>query len=580
MYRPIATKYMIECKLSEDGKTILSLDGYGELVVPPTVEKLGCEIRNRNQISKLVFSEGCTKIGPEWDIDGWIVIDHDAILEEIILPSTMKEVAQGAFSEFCCIKYVWVPVGMKDYFKGILPERLAECVVEQGRRDENNVIYSMDGKTLIKAPEDLKGIYTCVKGTEVIGEWAFLSCREMTGIVLPKTLKKIAEYAFMHCGKLKTIDIPDSVKEIGDYAFEDCGIDKTVIPNSVKNLGKRAFYRCTELTNVVLPDTVKEIDLSDCSRMTSFVIPVSMKEFSLPGSLVSVSVAEGNKLFDSRGDCNAVIETATNKLVYGCQNTVIPDSVVEIGEGAFKNCSIKSVILPDSVEKIGESAFWGCKSLTSIVIPASVKIIGENAFSFCAGLTSIKVAKGNTVFDSRDDCNAIIETKTNKLIFGCKTTVIPDSVIEIGECSFKGCWGLKSVSIPNSVTVIGKDSFSGCSGLNSVIIPKSAKTIGEHAFGFCFGFNEEIRRWDGLESVIIEADLEEIDMVAFDNHVKYLTLKGDIDNVRESIAECIRCLNDLETIYVPYGKIDYYKSKLPGKFHKLLKTIPEEEKKK
>ena len=133
MYKAIATKTMIECKLSKDGKTILSLDGYGELVVPPTVEKLGCEIKDRNQISKLVFSEGCTKIGPEWDIDGWAVIDHDAILSEITLPSTMKEVAEGAFSEFLCIKFVWVPVGMKDYFMGILPERLAKHVVEQGR---------------------------------------------------------------------------------------------------------------------------------------------------------------------------------------------------------------------------------------------------------------------------------------------------------------------------------------------------------------------------------------------------------------------------------------------------------------
>lgn len=135
MKRPIATKNMIEYKLSEDGKTILSLDGSGKLVVPPTVEKLGCGIRNRNQISTLVFSEGCTKIGPEWDIDFWEVIDHDAILSEITLPSTMKEVAEGAFSEFRCIKFVWVPVGMKDYFMGILPERLAECVEEQGRYD-------------------------------------------------------------------------------------------------------------------------------------------------------------------------------------------------------------------------------------------------------------------------------------------------------------------------------------------------------------------------------------------------------------------------------------------------------------
>ena len=125
---------MIEYTLSEDCKTILSLSGYGELVVPSTVERLGCEIKDRNQISKIVFSEGCTKIGPEWNIDSWEVIDHDAILKEITLPSTMKEVAKDAFKEFLCVKSVWVPVGMKEYFLNILPEHLAKHVVERGKR--------------------------------------------------------------------------------------------------------------------------------------------------------------------------------------------------------------------------------------------------------------------------------------------------------------------------------------------------------------------------------------------------------------------------------------------------------------
>lgn len=200
--------------------------------------------------------------------------------------------------------------------------------------------------------------------------------------------------------------------------------------------------------------------------------------------------------------------------------------------------------------EIAKWAFLNCDELTSVEI-------GERAFGCCAGLASIEVAKENKVFDSRDNCNAIIETKTNKLICGCKTTVIP-----------------------NSVTVIGEHAFWGCLGLKSVVIPKSVKSIGERAFGFCCDFNEEICCWAGLESVIIEADLEEIDKLAFDNHVKYLTLKGSIDNVRESIVDCISCLNDLETNYVPYGKVGYYKSKLPGKYHKLLKMIPKEEKKK
>lgn len=130
----------------------------------------------------------------------------------------------------------------------------------------------MDGKTLIKAPKDLKGKYTCAKGTEVIGEWAFLDCHDLTSIVLPETMKKIDEYAFCDCRHLESIRIPDSVTEISDYAFKDCGIKHIVIPNSVKKLSASAFSGCSELSEIVLPDTVKEIDLSGYSRMTSFVI--------------------------------------------------------------------------------------------------------------------------------------------------------------------------------------------------------------------------------------------------------------------------------------------------------------------
>ena len=139
--------------------------------------------------------------------------------------------------------------------------------------------------------------------------------------------------------------------EICDYAFRDSGLENIVIPNSVKKLGDSAFKSCSELTDIVLPNTVETIYLSDCWNLNSFIIPASIKEFSLPSGMSSISVAEGNKVFDSRCDCNAVIETATNKLVYGCQKTIIPDSVTEIGECAFRGCvGLKSLSLEELIE--------------------------------------------------------------------------------------------------------------------------------------------------------------------------------------------------------------------------------------
>jgi hypothetical protein len=104
------------------------------------------------------------------------------------------------------------------------------------------------------------------------------------------------------------------------------------------------------------------------------------------------------------------------------------------------------------------------------------------AFSGCSGLTSIVVESGNTVYDSRNNCNAVIETKTNKLVVGCQNTVVPTTVTRIGELAFYECSSLKSIIIPNSVETIGESAFYGCTGLVSVTIPSSVTTIEEYAF--------------------------------------------------------------------------------------------------
>jgi hypothetical protein len=157
---------------------------------------------------------------------------------------------------------------------------------------------------------------------------------------------------------------------------------------------------------------------------------------------------------------------------------VIPESVIQngqtyavtaIGGDAFYNCiNLSSVSLPNSLLLIGEYAFSFCSSINSIHLPASVNLIVGNAFAGCEALNSITVDEGNERYDSRNNCNAIIETETNTLITGCSSTIIPSSVRSIGNGAFAYCSNLTSLDIPNSVTNISNDAFERCTSLTSI----------------------------------------------------------------------------------------------------------------
>ena len=279
----------------------------------------------------------------------------------------------------------------------------------------------------------------------------FRDCTNLKSLTIGNKVTTIPDYAFFRCSGLTSVTIGNSVTSIGEYAFRGCsGLTSMTIPNSVTTIGEAAFYGCSGLTSVTIGNSVNSIGeyaFYNCYRLTSVTIPNSVTSignaaFCGCSGLTSVTVDKNNGKYDSRDNCNAIIDTSTNTLIVGCKNTIIPNSVTSIGDGAFYGCS---------------------------------------------GLTSVTVDKNNGKYDSRNNCNAIIDTSTNKLIVGCKNTTIPNSVTSIGYGAFNGCSGLTSVTIPNSVTSIGYGAFANCSGLTSVTIPNSVTSIGKCAFYYCSG---------------------------------------------------------------------------------------------
>ena len=161
-------------------------------------------------------------------------------------------------------------------------------------------------------------------------------------------------------------------------------------------------------------------------------------------------------------------------------------NVTTIGDFAFYVCKdLHSVSIPNSVTAIGDHGFWGCSSLTSVMIPNSVTTIGTDAFINCSALKSIVVEDGNPVYDSRENCNALIKTSDNELMIGCVNTAIPNSVTAIGQQAFYNCSSLRSITIPNSVTKIGSYAFQDCAKLYSVILSNSITEIEDYAFYRC-----------------------------------------------------------------------------------------------
>lgn len=314
---------------------------------------------------------------------------------------------------------------------------------------------------------------------------------------------------------------------------------------SVTAIGDSAFYRCNKVTSVTLPNSIKSI-----GEYAFFNCPITSIE--------------------------------------------IPNHIISIGTSAFCLSNLASVNIPNSVVSIGSHAFLGCE-MTSVIIPRSVNNLGYGVFQRCNNLISIHVDNDNTIYDSRDDCNAIIETSSNTLIEGCNSTVIPKSVTTIGQRAFCERSNITTISIPDNVTSIAEHAFGGCSGLTSITIPNSVTTIGEYAFSglwrltsvtipnsvisigkSAFGGNTSV------ETIIIGENVEYIDTYALDMSRFLVDVFCYAKNPPEATNAFYYAeygigkklmIGEKTVLHVPEGSVEAYKSTFPWSKFRYIEAI-------
>ena len=501
-------------------------------------------------------------------------------LTNVTIPNTVTTIGKDAFFR-CGVTDLIIPSSVDSIGERAFCVcfQLARLTVASGNatydsRDNCNAIIETASNTLIAGCQNT----VIPNSVTAIGGWAFYGCEGLTSVTIPNSVTSIGAYAFEDCYNLTSMTIPNSVTSIGGWAFYACtGLTSLTISNAITTIADYTFSNCSSLPSITIPNSVTSIGgwaFYGCDGLTSVTIPNSVttigrRAFSSCFGLVSVDLGNsvnsiGEGLFAGCKNLMDVtipntLTTISDQMFEGCSSLVgvtIPNSVTTIDAVAFLECiSLTDVTIPNSVQTIGNGAFSRCQSLTAITIPNSVTSIGEAVFRQCINLEDISVEIGNAAYDSRDNCNAIIETASNTLIAACENTIIPNSVTAIARLAFADITSLTSITIPNSVTTIGEWGFYGCNGLQEVTMGNGLSYIGGHAFRDCYS----------LAAITIPNSVTFIGEWAFDecrslqDVYSYIT---DPWSVTFEMYLFYRQNHDYSgrTLHVPQGSADAYRS--------------------
>ena len=339
----------------------------------------------------------------EGQVSGLLLEDVDNGVEFLDIPGEITAVNPHAFINCTKLKSIYINSG-SDTLK-----------VESG------ILFSKDGKQLIASP--LKRNAT-----------------EPYTYTIPDGVEEIAPYAFADCSMLKELTVPQSLRVIGDHALVNCSsLTELRFKRGLTHIGSEAFSGCTSLQVIWLPDTIETFGsglFEGCSALSSVYFP---EEHEARSQLVEYGYAGKLKYWDGLCNYDYMYEengdgTCTLVSYSGNEEHIrIPYVgntgflITVIGQNAFRGKNMLSVIIPDSVTEIRDNAFMNCTALTSIALPSNLERLGGSAFNSCFSLTKL---------------------------------YLPDSLTHIGSFAFTHS-GIHQIVLPPNWTEVDTGSYSG-----------------------------------------------------------------------------------------------------------------------
>jgi len=337
---------------------------------------------------------------------------------------------------------------------------------------------------------------------------AFFGCSGITDIHLPSTVTAIGSMALdgtqwynnqadglVYLGNIlyackggmdtyTAITLKDGTVGIADNALRERNkVTSVSIPQGVTNIGENAFYGCTSLSEITFPDGITSVGINAFHNTPwltnqTGIVYIGTIAYSYKGTDTQIEIKDGTK-------------TIEQSCFSGCKRLTdisIPGTVEAIGSFAFARCSsLETVVLPSKLKTLERYVFNDCTSLRSITIPANVTTISVDALRGCTNLSTIAIDPENAVYDSREACNAIIETATNNLLWGCNGTVIPEGVESVSPNAFISATAITEITFPKSIKELGAHLFAYSPNLKSItMLSKMPPTIDQFTFNLLY----------------------------------------------------------------------------------------------